>query len=281
MHPPLPISALIRIRTSRRTYLTNPLEEEILNGIKSRISSISPGPMGTDINFSLIGILDVSNKKLKLGTYGFIQGARYFIAGQVIPSKQAFLDYGYTLEKLILEFTGMGLGTCWLGGTFNRGEFAKAMILKENHVIPAISPVGYATSSRGIGERLIRLGAGSRNRLPPDRVFFDKETASPLALQEDHPFMPVLESVRFAPSASNHQPWRIVAERNQFHFYLSRRPGYHKAFSGIDLQMIDIGIAMSHFDLVAKENGQDPVWEISAGMEPFEGSEYVISVFLP
>lgn len=281
MNTSTPISELIRIRTSRRTYLPELFTDEVRNTVERQINEIVEGPLGTKIEFSLIGLQDVSNQKLKPGTYGFIQGARYFIAGQINPSKEAFLDYGYNLEKLILEFTRMGLGTCWLGGTFDRGEFAKAIRLKEGQVIPAITPVGYATVSRGLGERIIRLGAGSKNRLPWDRLFFDKESATPLVLPADHPYKNILESVRMAPSASNNQPWRIVKNGNLFRFYISRKPGYQKAFRNVDMQMIDMGIAMAHFDLVARENQTSPQWKISEGNQAFEGWEYVISVLLP
>ena len=44
--------------------------------------------------------------------------------------------------------------------------------------------------------------------------------------------------------------------------------------------MIDIGIAMVHFDLVAREYGRKPEWKISEGTPPFQGWEYVISVLL-
>lgn len=276
-----PISEIVRIRTSRRTYLPELFTDKVRNNVEQQINEISKGPLGTKIEFSLISLQDVANQKLKPGTYGFIQGARYFIAGQIIPSKEAFLDYGYNLEKLILEFTRMGLGTCWLGGTFDRGEFAKAIRLKKGQVIPAITPVGYATASRSLGERIIRLGAGSKNRLPWERLFFDKESATPLVLPADHPYKNILDSVRMAPSASNKQPWRIVMDGNLFRFYISRTPGYQKVFSMIDLQMIDMGIAMAHFDLVAREYSRNPEWKISEGNQAFEGWEYVISVLLP
>ena len=281
MNSSTPASELIHIRTSRRTYRTEPLPDEVRRSIERKINEIPAGPLGTKIEFSLVCLQDVSNQKLKLGTYGFIQGARYFIVGQINPSKEAFLDYGYSLEKLILEFTRMGLGTCWLGGTFDRIEFAKAIRLKEGFVIPAITPVGYITATRGLGDRMIRLGAGSNNRIPWEQLFFDLRSSAPLILPAGHPYQLILESVRKAPSASNHQPWRIAADGNRFLFFISRKPGYQKAFSGIDLQMIDIGIAMAHFDLVALEYRKNPEWEISEGTPPFKGWEYVISVFLP
>jgi len=84
-----------------------------------------------------------------------------------------------------------------------------------------------------------------------------------------------------APSASNNQPWRIVLDGNCFQFYLFRKPGYQKTFGRVDIQMIDMGIAMAHLDQVAREYGKVPEWKMSEGTPAFKGSEYVISVLLP
>jgi len=281
MNPSLPASEIIRMRTSRRTYRTEQINKELLAVINQKINAITSGPLGTSIKFTLISLAEASTKKLKLGTYGFIQGARYFIAGSVEPSTTTFLDYGYLFEKLILELTRLEMGTCWLGGTFDRGEFAKAIDLQEGHVIPAITPVGIATSSRGLGDRLIRLGAGSKNRLPANQLFFDKTSDTPLVLQAGHPLASILECIRLAPSASNNQPWRIVSDGNILRFYLCRKPGYQKAFSKVDIQMLDIGIAMAHFDLAAHENGRTTTWQTEKGAPAVDGWEYVISVHLP
>ena len=64
--------------------------------------------------------------------------------------------------------------------------------------------------------------------------------------------------VRLAPSASNRQPWRIIAGRSRkdFHFFLERTPGYNNnRFVKSDLQRVDMGIAMCHFELAMKESG--------------------------
>jgi nitroreductase len=148
MNPATPVSELIRIRTSRRTFHSEPFTEEVSKNIEQKIKEITAGPLGTKAAFSLISLQDVSSQKLKLGTYGFIQGARYFIAGQIKPSKETFLDYGYNLEKLILEFTRMGLGTCWLGGTFDRGEFAKAIELQDLPLHQGVWATGLFVSVR-------------------------------------------------------------------------------------------------------------------------------------
>ncbi len=275
------ISEIIQSRISRRTYRPEPFTDILIEKIRHRIAEILVGPLGTSLSFTLVSREDTASQKLKLGTYGFIQGASYFIAGQIEPSLTGFIDYGYTLEELILEFTGMGIGTCWLGGTFDRGEFSKAIGRKEGFIIPAITPVGYASETRGMGERLIRLGAGSERRLPHEKLFFDGNLSTPMLPPHGHPLKSILEAVRMGPSASNNQPWRIIADGNLFRFYISRKPGYQKAFSQVDMQMLDMGIAMSHFDLVAREKGIIPEWKISKEAPGFESLEYVISVFLP
>jgi hypothetical protein len=74
-----------------------------------------------------------------------------------------------------------------------------------------------------------------------------------------------LEMVRLGPSASNKQPWRILKDENAFHFYLQRTPGYQESFvmkivTVADLQRIDMGIAMCHFEVTARELGLNGHW---------------------
>ncbi len=231
------------------------MTEELLCLLRQLITAEATGPLGTRVEFSLIDRQDTMNQKLRLGTYGFIQGARYFVAGQVEPTREAMLDYGYLLERLILEFTRFGLGTCWLGGTFERGGFAKAIGLREGLVIPAITPVGFPTAMRGLGDRIIRLSAGSRNRLPAEQLFFDGEFSHSLDLLSVGPLKAAFEAVRLAPSASNKQPWRIIYAKERADFYLVRTPGYLNKYTSVDLQMVDIGIALSHWYLACQDLG--------------------------
>jgi len=76
-----------------------------------------------------------------------------------------------------------------------------------------------------------------------------------------------LEMVRLGPSASNKQPWRIVKEGNAWHFYIQRTKGYGNSFMfrllGLaDLQRVDMGIAMSHFELTASELDLKGTWTV-------------------
>ncbi len=83
------------------------------------------------------------------------------------------------------------------------------------------------------------------------------------------------------PSATNKQPWRIVRGGDAWHFYLRRTKGYGKgslAFKALriaDLQRVDMGIAMCHFELVAREAGLDGRWVVDdPGLDVPDGVEY-------
>ena len=62
-----------------------------------------------------------------------------------------------------------------------------------------------------------------------------------------------LEMVRLSPSAVNKQPWRVVVSDNTVHFYLKRSKNFSGG-SALDMQKVDMGIALCHFALTAKEN---------------------------
>ena len=84
------------------------------------------------------------------------------------------------------------------------------------------------------------------------------------------------------PSATNKQPWRIVRRGADWHFYLLRTKGYGKGSPFFkllriaDLQRVDLGIAMCHFELVAREAGADGRWIVEdPGLAlPGPGIEY-------
>jgi len=108
---------------------------------------------------------------------------------------------------------------------------------------------------------MIRFGAGSARRRPWEELFFDGGRNRALTPASAGACAGALEAVRLAPSASNRQPWRILREREggPFHLFLERTPGYGM-LSGSDLQRLDMGIAMAHFDLAAAEAGLAGGW---------------------
>jgi nitroreductase len=256
-----PVTELIAQRRSWRSYRHEPIEEDIKNRINDIISGLDPPPFGSKMRFSLIDA-GIPEKKRVKGTYGVITGAGNFLAGALSPGAMAFEDFGYAMEALILFITSLDLGTCWIGGTLNRSYFGDKMALKEGEIIPAITPVGYVTERRSLLDSLFFLSAGSKNRKPMHELFFDGDFSTSAPAGSAAQYADALEMVRLAPSAVNKQPWRIVKKDGMFHFYLCRTRGYNTFSGDVDMQRIDLGIAMFHFHSCAREAGLGGRWEI-------------------
>jgi len=275
--PNLGVLEVIERRVSWRSYADRPVTGEVRAQLEEAIESPPEGPLGSSPRLALIEASSAQRQSAKLGTYGVVKGAPLFLAGVIADGPHALEDFGYVFEWAVLEATKLGLGTCWLGGTFQRESFGRALGAGEDEVVPAVSPVGHPRQRRTVVDKVFRWGAGSAKRKPWDQLFFD-QALRPLEPAGAAPFERVLEAVRLGPSASNHQPWRILRSDDVFHLYLRRSAGYRKRFT-VDLQRIDMGIAMCHFALAARALGLAGRWQQrpkAAGPAP-EGGRYVAS----
>jgi hypothetical protein len=270
----------IQTRKSCRTYGNRAIEPEKLAELRQFLATNTKPPFGSKVRFLLLDFNELEISELKnLTTYGVIKGARQFIVGTVIKQSRAMEDYGYCMEKNILKATSMGLGTCLLGGTFKRSGFAGKINLGESELLPVISPVGYAGEKRSVVDRMFRFIAASDKRKPWHELFYLHDFDTCLDQETSGSFHTPLECIRIAPSASNKQPWRIMKARDQnaFHFYLKRTAGYENIVKDIKLQNVDMGIAMCHFELSARELGLKGDWNVKDPRIKSDGMEYVVS----
>jgi Putative TM nitroreductase len=259
-----PITEVIRTRFSCRSYLDVSLEESKREQIDRFIDSLPAGPFGTRPRFLLVAASRQDTSSLRgLGTYGFIRNPAAFVIGAVKPEGMWLEDFGYLMEYIILFLTSLGLGTCWLGGSFTRSSFSQKISLKDNEHIPAVTAIGEYADTADTRRNLIRRFAKGDRRLPWEKLFFEKDFDHPLTAAGADQL--ALEMVQLAPSASNKQPWRVVRDGDAIHFFLQRTPGYResmlkKVLGIFDLQRVDMGIAMCHFDLTMKEQGIPGRW---------------------
>jgi nitroreductase len=269
----------INRRISVRTYSARPIEEEKKQSIRDLLHANHEGPFGHNVRFALIDFSQIEKNEIKtLGTYGIISGAGLYIVSAVKAAPRAMEDLGYCFEKVVLAATTLGLGTCWMGGTFRRASFAKRISISEGEVVPVVSPIGYPCERRSIKDTALRRFAGSDQRKPWDELFFDGKMTTPLSKDAAGSYATALECVRLGPSASNNQPWRILKQKdNTLHFYVKRTLGYDKMMRSVDLQLIDMGIAMCHFELAAREAGLTGRWEEAKPDVAVGKAEYVVS----
>lgn len=257
----------IMARKSVRTYDGTGLRDEDLLTLKEFADSIET-PFGIKAEFRF---LEAEKYGLKSPV---LSGEKLFMAGKTEVVPYADLSFGYAFEKLILKAQSMGIGTVWIAGTMNRDAFEDAMELKENEAMPCVSPIGYP-GKRSLKESLMRKGVKADDRIDFVKLFFLDSYDNPVLGYISQDLRECLETVRWAPSAVNKQPWRAIITEGSIHFYERHDKGYINP-NGMDLQKVDLGIAICHFDLALEEKGiaheiviEDP------GLSVPEGVEYI------
>ncbi len=277
-----PVIELIKSRFSCRSYSEEHIAEEKRQQLAAFIASNQTGPFCSPTRFELITATEADRKALQgLGTYGFIKNPTGFILGAMSEGEKNLEDFGYAMEHIILFATDLGLGTCWLGGSFTKGRFAKKIAAGEKERVPAVTSVGNIADDHSVRQRFSR----NKHRYAWDELFFDQAFGRPLSQDKAGVYAEPLEMVRLGPSASNKQPWQIVKDGAAWHFYIQRSKRYgpdslvFKLLNVDDMQRLDAGIAMCHFELTANELGLGGKWTIDEPsiQKPDELTEYIAS----
>ena len=257
---------LIRKRRSVRTFDGKALRAEDAAALEACAASLT-NPFSVPITFRLLNAKE----------YGLsspvIVGADTYLAAKVEKVPHFEIAYGYSFEKICLYALSLGIGTVMLAASLNRAAFEAAMELREGEVMPVASPVGYPAEKKSIRESLMRKGIKADERKPFDRLFFAGNFQQPLARTD--PFASALEMVRWAPSAANGQPWRAVVDGDFVHFYEAKSM---KDSPLGDIQKLDVGIALAHFDLALEEAGVRGSYSFSdPGIPTPENTHYIVS----
>lgn len=116
----------------------------------------------------------------------------------------------------MLEATALGLGTCWVSGTYRRKQIRLPM--QENETVLAVIAVG-------VPEKPLQAPE-NRRRKPLDKLMN--------AVPADGMMLDAAKLVQIAPSAMNMQPWRMEALPGAFALTIS------------DRALLDGGIALCH-----------------------------------
>ena len=276
---------LISMRRSHRTFQKLVVNANVQHQILLEIQALPEPPFQSKIRLELIPFQEGDEALIHaLGTYGMIRNPNGFLAGVTGNTFKDLLDLGYLLEHMVLRLTDMELGSCWLGGSFKKSRFATHLRLPDNFSLPVVVAFGMISERPRIIERIARGTVGSNRRMPWQELFFEYDFEEFLEKKNLGAHEDALEGVRWAPSASNKQPWRVVKEpkKQVYHFYLKRNKQYSrqgKLLKMADLQMIDMGIAMCHFEAVLSAQNINGRWHIEDPDMPHvpSGIEYTVS----
>ncbi len=224
------ISEAIFVRRSLRRYL--------------------PSPISTDQQAQLQKAIDQVNRRSGLhfrldcdhpdpfasftSTYGKLKGVRNYLIFSGPESDEHLEEKcGYFGEEIILVATAMGLGTCWVGGTFRK---KKALgYLQSGDKLVCVAAIGHTAETMSRGEALMH-GTLTRRSKTAEKLSFSPADAPDW-------FSDAMEAVRRAPSAVNRQGVFFTMDDSGT---VTGRRTAKGPFS-----LVDLGIAKYHFEIGA------------------------------
>lgn len=266
------LKKLILTRKSVRTFDDRRLSDADRDSILAFAKTVD-NPFGVPVGFVWLDgdRLGLSSKVLA--------GEHEFLCALVTPGEHSDEAYGYTLERVVLHAWSLGVGTVWIGGTMDRKAFEAACKKRDGERMPCMTPLGYPAEKRSVRDRMMRKGINADTRRDPAELFFDGDFDRPLDPAAVPEWMSgALELVRWAPSAVNKQPWRVVIDGNTAHFYEKSDRNFTGPSTG-DLQRIDVGIGLCHYTLALE--AQRIPWRVGTddpGLILPENVKYIASV---
>lgn len=239
----------IKHRRSIRDYSAKSLDENVIKHLMNFTSEIN----NNNDNVRIVFVNERSENVFKgvIGGYGKISDSpSYAVFIEDTEDKNCNEKLGYYGEAFVLEATTLGLGTCWVSGTFNLETVKKHVTLSENEKIHSVTPIGYAKEKSSFASSMISTFLGSTKRKSLQEISSGLDSLTPKWISDG------IEAARIAPSAINKQPWHFKINENSVVVSIAKGHENNKLSP-----RLDCGIAMIHFEIGAKYHGISGEWE--------------------
>jgi nitroreductase len=271
------VFTLMRNRRSCRSYQKRALTAEHTKALQASIHShmIEPKLGSTPIRLEWV--------EAPITVWPVVNARQFLVA--IAPAKYdrtAILDIGHTLQKIVIDATRLGLGTCWIGPGADHLSVKAHLgdrFDEQRDAIICLCAIGYKS---WYAPTFIRLfNANMQHRLPLAELVMADETLQRPLVTDAKPwaeFARCFESCQWAPSSYNGQTTRAVAKQTEqgvrLDFYAATASRYYAAVAtGIWLANWQMGCDalgkkghFVHLDLQARAltvDEEPPHYEIS------------------
>jgi len=221
-------------RRSRRQYLGTPLDGAVVTELQAQIDTYNkPG------SFRMVFVTgDGKGFNGFLKSYGMLAGVNDYI-GLIADQRDetAVEQLGYYGELIMLHAVSLGLGTCWVGGSFRKSDMP--FMRGETEQLVCTITIGNVAEENSFRERVMRRITHRKTKRVID--LYEAEGNVP------EWFIQGMEAVQRAPSAMNKQPVQFTYKDGVVGASLGKRgDGLYGTMT-----VLDLGIAKLHFELGA------------------------------
>jgi len=221
-------------RRSRRRYLGTPLAGTVVSKLQEQIDTYNkPG----SFHMALVtGDGKGFNGFLK--SYGMLSGVNDYIGLIADERDETGVEkLGYYGELIMLHAVTLGLGTCWVGGSFRKADMP--FVLGETEELVCTITIGNVDAESSFRERLMHKIIHRKTKQITD--MYEADGVVPAW------FIQGMEAVQRAPSAMNKQPVKFTYRDETVTASVEKlRDGLYGRMT-----VLDLGIAKLHFELGA------------------------------
>jgi len=229
----------ISIRKSRRSYISTSIDTNIVSHFEELIKEYNAKEK-LHIQFIKEGSEPFRGLK---NSYGMFSGVQSFFAlAGPKDDENSREKLGFYGELLVLEATKYNLGTCWVGGTYNKKLCP--CNLNDNEELFCVIIVGNVEEKTSFKENAIYKLA-HRSTKPIEALYSSKENVPSW-------FIEGMKAVQKAPSAINKQPVNFSLLNGIVTASVPDKAAHER---------FDLGIAKAHFE-IATQRG---TWEWGNG----------------
>jgi nitroreductase len=169
----------INARKSIRRYLDTPVEKETIQALLEA-AILAPSAANKQC-WRFVAVTDkeiiAGLAKYNMTFNGWLKDAPAVIVVCADPKESTDLnelpyymwDAALAMHNLVLAATDMGLGTCYLAA-YKEDKVKELLGIPDNIRVVCMTPLGYPTEKRSIGEKLAKAVTGSSKRKPLSEV---------------------------------------------------------------------------------------------------------------
>ena len=216
-------------RSSRRVYLNRPVAKEKVEVLKETIEKLN-----IEGGVSMVWIDDASDAfsgfKKSRGLFKNVRSAVLLKGGK--KDAHLFEKLGYYGECIALTATAMDLGSCFVGGTFDKNS--DVFSLKKEERMALVLTIGETGDRKRLRERAIHYFIHRREKSVED-LYLSYKTPPEW-------FLRGVKAAAKAPSAKGRQPAYFEYLSGEVRGFVSEKEWF---------DILDLGIAKYHFEIGA------------------------------
>lgn len=257
----------LKARKSVRDFKNKEISVEKLENVNEMLENlVEDDELKKNVVFKLFenGKFIYDSLKGVSGYSGVMIESPHYIAMDFKNKEDITKIYGaYYSEKLITELNEMGIETCWVSVNDIDYNTIRKVFGEGAKNVEFILAIGYSKARNPF------LQEPFSERLGVEDLVYDKVLNRHLDIDEleRRGLGDIFFYIRFAPSIKNLQPWRFVLEDNKVELYV-------KFEEGNEPPLIDAGIIMYYFEMLALYLGIRNKWVLGDGVKEHKGEYY-------